>query len=350
MFLKKLALKNFRNIHKMELKISERKNYFYGENGQGKTNIIEAIFIAAYMKSFRVNKNINLIGKYNNFSEIQLLIENNNVEYKLDINIFKSKKEVYINNKRCSYYDLYKLIKVIIYFPEEVVYVTNFPIHRRNLVDRSIFTYNQDYIFIYKKYLRYLKQRNSYFKIKSNDDLWLESLIEYSNLIVSERLNYITRINKIIHFLSSDFNLNENYYIEYDNFNKNNYKEEILNKYEKNKIREVKLGYTLFGPHTDNINIKLNNNILSFYASEGQKKTFLLLYKYAQIIDFIENHKINPILIIDDISSELDKNRENIILKKIVHEKCQSFITTTSHVNDNESGFFEIYNGSVTST
>jgi DNA replication and repair protein RecF len=347
--LQNLEIENFRNIIKSKINFNEKKNYIVGKNGQGKTNLIEIIYYLAFLKSFRTNKTENIIKNTETFTRITANVLENKVINNLKTEINTKNRQILLNDKKTDLKEYCKKINVILYYPEEVVYVSNFPSKRRNLLDKSIFTLNKDYAIYYNKYLRCLKQRNICLKKNIDSEDWLIKLIEYGFYIVKERHEYIKRLNKLLEKLSKEIINNEFYSIDYQQYDSENYKSEIYHKHKDNIIKEKRLGYTLFGPHTDTLNFLLNSKPLSTHASEGQKRTFAFLYKSAQLIDYKNFYNDFPILILDDVASELDKEREKILLDKIIESCSQVFITTTNTVTaaDSHTSIFEVNNGNI---
>ena len=166
MFISNLKIKNFRNIGFANIDLGEKINFFIGENAQGKTNIIESIYTSAFLKSFRTQKREDLIKDGESESKIDIKINNFDVNNYLTLYLSRKCKELKLNGKKP---DSYKYLNVIIFYPDETNYISNFPYFRRNLIDRSIFYVNYSYINVYKKYYRCLKQRNIYIKSNKNE-------------------------------------------------------------------------------------------------------------------------------------------------------------------------------------
>ncbi|MEE4255004.1 MAG: DNA replication and repair protein RecF [Desulfuromusa sp.] len=349
MHINKIIINNFRNIENTVISPSDKINFIYGQNAQGKTNLLESIYFSSLYKSFRTNKNTNLINKdYNSFN-INLEIINNNVNNNIKIFLDnKNKKNIIINNKKPDNDFFYKILNCIIYYPDEIIYLKTYPLYRRNLIDRSIFFINNEYIYLFKKYLKCLKQRNIFLKLKKcEDDVWRDQLIEYASLIIEERMLYIDKINEI---LSSFENLKikENYLIEYKKIDKKEIKDNLYKKFKKNEIKEKQYGYTLFGPHIDDFIFTLNGSDINKYCSEGQKRSFLLCYKQAQLQHYKNIYGYYPVLLFDDIGTELDLSRKTNIFNKIIENSGQVFITTIDIPNMKNENIkvFKVDNGS----
>ncbi|MCK5782898.1 MAG: DNA replication/repair protein RecF [Desulfobacterales bacterium] len=349
MYIKNIKIDNFRNIKKCDINPNKKINFIYGNNAQGKTNLIETIYYSSLFKSFRTNKNINLI----NYKEENLLIKldiiNNKVNNTLKISLNnKNIKEIIINDKKPDSYNFYKVLNSIIYFPDEISYLKNYPAYRRNLIDRSIFYINNNYIKIFKKYTKCLKQRNIFLKngIDEND-IWKDQLIEYAYLIINERINYIKKINNYFNVLSENEKIKEIYSIEYNKYKNEKIKDELFDRFKKNELKEKKYGFTLTGPHIDDFIFSVNGNNINKYSSEGQKRSLLLSYKQAQILNYKDVYGYYPILLFDDIGSELDSSRKLNIFNRLLENSGQVFITTMDvpDIYKDNAKVFEVKNG-----
>lgn len=325
MEVKKIEVKNFRNLNFVYLEPSENINFFVGENAHGKTNLIEAIYFLSFGKSFRTNNFRNLLNDKKK-STIKCLVLHNNVNYNLKVEIDYNKK-IEINGKKSTFKDISNFFKVLIYYPSEINFLLKSPSLRRNLIDKSIFLLDVNYVDLHLDYLKCLKNRNICLKSKKDDYIWKEKIIDLSYKIVKRRISYIEEINNI--FSSFDnFIEGENYQINYKKIDISNYRENLENDFIKIGKKEQKIGYTLLGQHTDNISFIINDMNLDNYGSEGQKKTFLLFYKYAQLLNFYNNKKYKPLLIIDDATSEIDSKRELFLIDNLLSNCNQSFITS----------------------
>ena len=215
-----------------------------------------------------------------------------------------------------------------------------FPSYRRNLIDKSIYLYNPNYFDLYNNYLKCLRNRNICLKKNKDDYVWKEKLVELSYHIIKFRLNYITRINDL--FKSLNIYDNELYKISYNTYNLSEMKKEMFSHFKNVENVDKKNGYTSIGPHTEDIIFTLNGKNISHHGSEGQKKTFILFYKYSQLLDYKSIKNDYPIFLVDDLTSELDESRENIILKKILFNCNQSFLTSSfvpKNLSENTSVF-----------
>lgn len=345
MYIKNIKITNFRNIKECNINPSEKINFICGNNAQGKTNLIESIYFSSLFKSFRTNIKTDLIKNGENNLFINIKIENNNyINNELKVAFDKNKnKKIYINNKENKL--SHEILNTVIYYPDEIIHLKSNPSYRRNLIDRSIFFINNDYLDIFRKYLRYLKQRNFYLKNPTGFDIWRDKLIEYGSIIIKRRIKYIENININMEKIESNSLINEKYRIEYKKYENDKIENSLENDFIKNKEKELKYGYTLSGPHIDDFHFKVNDKNINRYSSEGQKRSLLLNYKQAQIIDYKYNKGFFPILLFDDIGNELDSSRKNNIFNKIIENSGQIFITTTDIPDKKNNKIFKVEDG-----
>lgn len=348
MFLEKIEIKEFRNIKSIVFYPEKNINYIIGNNAQGKTNFLEAIYFLAYGKSFRTNKLENLLNN-NNFFQLEAIVKKNKVNYSINLTVKGLEKKVELNNKIKKIKDISDKLNVILYFPSEINFLLKSPSLRRNLLDKSIFLHDINYLDLHLDYIKCLKNRNLCLKENKDDYIWREKLIELSYNIVKKRLFYLDKINEVLMDNENIFK-NEVYNIKYKNIDIDNYTNVMRNDFEKIRKSEEKVGYTLIGQHTDTIIFQLNEKNIDNYGSEGQKKSFLLLYKYSQLLNFFKHKKFKPILLIDDISSEIDNTREKKLIEKLLLNCEQSFITSLSKPSftNKKANFFYINNGKIT--
>lgn len=336
MILTNLKLLNFRNYDNIDLVFSDNFNIFYGNNGEGKTNIVESIYVLAITKSFKVNHDELLVKKNCDSYLIEGKISTK-VKTKYKINYLENNKNVYIDGSKCSsIHDYISRINVILFNPEDVFLIKDSPSDRRNLLNIEISKIYNDYLLILTKYNKILKMRNAFLRSNKKNlntdytylDILTKNLINFGISICKYRDNFINDINKFmpecylkifsygdlsIKYVSSFLDKSED--ILYDNY-KQNYQKEIL------------LGKTLLGIHHDDLLFYLDGNLLRDWGSIGQHKNSILSFKIAEIKLLKEKGFENPILILDDLFSELDNDKISNILNFIDND-IQVFITTT---------------------
>ena len=351
MIISNIKLKNFRNIEDLNIDPHYKLNYFFGDNAQGKTNIIESIHYCSFLKSYRNKNNFDLIKNDSDFFYINLTVKNNNIVNNLKVYFDRKKnKNIKIDNNTPDGSEFYKKINSIIYYPDEINYLNLYPQYRRNFIDRSIFLLDTNYLTNFSKYKKILKNRNNLLKRneynKELDSIWIESLVIEAVHIIKKRKIFLDSINKLL--LENSIN-NEKYQINYKDYKVNHLYDFLKEKIENSLEKDLKLGYTTIGPHSDDFIFEINNNDIRKYSSEGQKKSFLLKLKKAQITNYFDLYENYPVLIIDDIANELDKNRKNKYLSDLIENSGQVFITTTDIEDkyDTNCSVFEVANGKV---
>ena len=355
-----LYLVNFRNYEKINIEFSDSLNILYGKNGSGKTNLIEAIYLLSLTKSFRISNDKSLIKKGNIKAKAKVEIKNNDDLSSYGVILSKDGKTVEINDQKVNKIsDYISKINIILFSPFDTRLIDAAPMERRKLLNIEISQLFKEYLVILANYEKILKQRNFYLRsmyINGNNDteylnILTKKLIEYGLLIYKYRANFCDNINKYItEIFKSIFNIGE-LKIKYVSSYKNKTETMLLKSYQKNYSKEMELGKTILGIHHDDIEFILDNNNLKEWGSEGQRKNAIISFKLAELNVIYEHKKYYPILILDDLFSELDKEKIANILK-LLNEKVQTFITTTE-INKIErkiikkAKIFKVENGTI---
>jgi len=357
MVLKSISINNFRNLDNKNINFENYFNVFYGKNGQGKTNILESIYLLFNLKSFRFANNIDFIKFGHSYSTIVGISKCNNIENNYNLKIEKSTKNLLINDKKPNHLsDFYGDLKVIVFTPDDTNIVKGYPAVRRALLDRAIFLSSPTYLKDLKHFNNCLKQRNSLLKAPDKSlDVWTEFYINAAVKVYKERINYIQRIKPIFNKIYSNINYSKELVdiIYLNNLTDINYiKKKLEDDLDKNNYREKEFGMTLYGPHKDDLEFYINEKHIKAYGSQGQQKSFILAFKAAQVLDIKNQTGYSPILLLDDISSELDMDRQKDFLKFLIDNKGQTFITTTDNSFyeknlKNENTFYEIKDGKI---
>lgn len=365
MYIKKIKLSNFRNYQKLNFSLTKGINIVYGENAQGKTNLLESIYVLGFTKSHRSFIDNNLITDGKNFLSIEGIYSDNKFDNKLNIYIdAKSKVLKYNDNLIKKVSDYISLLNIIIFYPDDLEIIKGSPQIRRKYIDLELSQLYSNYYILLNEYNKILKIRNDYLKkiSKGNKvdipyfDIITSYLIEKSIQIYKLRYKYISKINenccnifksitrldgfKIIYKPSINFNL-------YDD----NIVEKLLKEYKSKLNNDIKNLSTSIGPHKDDIEFYLENKNLKLYGSQGQQRIAVLAFKLSEI-EIIKKYKgTTPILLLDDIFSELDDSKKNELLKYISKD-IQTIITTTD-LNSldlkliKKSKLFNIKNGNI---
>lgn len=347
MLITNLKIKNFRNYEELNLKLNNKINIFYGNNAQGKTNIIESIFLCSMGKSFRTNKDKELVKFNENFFKVEVEYEKSDRAGKVKIE-YSDKKNIFINGikvKRFS--ELLGKINIVIFTPDDINILKNGPKMRRRFLDIMISQLRPNYIYNLNMYSKTLEQRNIYlkqikFEHKREDllDLWNQKLYEYGKKVYEYRLEFIEKIkNKINEIHKNITNGNEEIKIEYISDFSN--KENFYMLLKQNQNIDIMRGVTSKGIHKDDFIVYLNEKNVNTYGSQGQNRTVVLSLKMAELQVIKDEIDENPILLLDDFMSELDEVRRKNFLENI--GDTQVFVTCTEKL-DIENLEFNVYN------
>lgn len=343
MYIEDIRLINFRNYNSLNIKLNKNMNIFIGKNAQGKTNLLESIYICATGGSFRTNRDRELINFYKNEAYIGANVNFNEnkrlIEIKLDRN---RQKRVKINRVELdNLKELNSGLNVVIFSPEDLKIVKDGPSERRNFLDLSISQIRPVYKYNLNRYNKILYQRNNLLKSnKSKNDII--NLIEIFDIqmaktgteIILSRKEFLNRLSNesyIIHkqLTSEDEKLDLNYIsnVDFYNKNKNEIENNFLKKLKSNVRKDLMTGSTEIGPHRDDIEIKINNMNTRAFASQGQQRTIVLSIKLSQVEIIYMEKGVYPVLLLDDVFSELDGERRKYLSKSF--NKMQTIITST---------------------
>ena len=341
MILKKIKLLNFRNYKKASIDFDKNINIIIGNNAVGKTNILESIYVLALTKSYRT-QDINLIEKNSEFTKVKGEIREENILRNLEVFITKDSKKVYLNNneiKKISDYITY--MNVISVCPEDINILKGTPADRRNFLNIELSQISINYIKKYIEFNKILKIRNNYLKMlyqsSFKDVRYLDSLTE--NLvdreidIYIERKKFINLLNERIEEIYREITGKPGFNIIYKSSSEvilddiEGFRNSLLEKYKKNQNKEIENGMTLYGPHRDDLEFYLGDDDIRIFGSEGQQKVALIAIKLAEISIFKELTNSYPIILLDDIFSELDVRTRNRIINYL-NENLQVVITS----------------------
>ena len=338
---KNINLINFRNFNKLKISFDEKLNIFFGENGCGKTNILEAISLIAKGRGIRNSNIYNLIKKNsdNFYIKNDLEIKNNNfdIEISTENKNDKLKKIIKINDdlSKEALNFLNQSISYIIFLPEMERLFQTSPSQRRNFLDRLIFARNNDYNRLINKYKKFLLERIKLLQSNIIDEDWLTNIeTEICALgfeIYKERLSQVDFINSNLAILKKDhkFHFNVELKIKDAFFNSKINLEQYLLNLKNLRNFDKRFGGTKIGPHKSDLIAIINDDFEASLLSTGQQKTIVLMILLSQC-NYLVNHKnINPILLFDEIGSHLDSNNRQILLDMINRFKIQFFLTGT---------------------
>ena len=334
MKLKSIKLKNYRNYDSLNINLDENTNIFSGDNAQGKTNILESIYMGATSKSHRSSKDREIIKFDEEESHIEMILEKNGIELCIDMNLKKnSPKGIAINKipiRRAT--ELFGTINTVFFSPEDLNIIKNGPAERRRFIDLELSQLDKIYLNDLSNYNRIVNQRNKLLKdsFENNDlletlEIWDIQLVDYGNKVIKRREKFIEELNDIIKSIHSTLSGGKEILkIDYEKSTGNYSLEDCL---EKNKKRDIKMKSTSIGPHRDDVCFLINDVDIRKYGSQGQQRTAALSLKMEEIELVKIIIKDTPILLLDDVLSELDKNRQTYLLENI--HNIQTLITCT---------------------
>ena len=334
MLVKSLKLKNFRNYDLLDLEFDSTTNIFYGDNAQGKTNILESIYLTGTTKSHRGTKDRDLIKFGQEEAHIETIVEKRGVPFKIDIHLKKnSPKGIAINKvpiKKAS--ELFGIINIVFFSPEDLNIIKNGPAERRRFIDLELAQLDKVYLNDLSNYNRIVNQRNKLLKdiydkkdLMATLDIWDLQLVNYGNKVIERRKIFIEQMNEIIGSVHEKLTGGkERLQLVYEPGVKSDNFEEAL---QKNRERDLRMKSSSVGPHRDDICFLCGDLDIRKFGSQGQQRTAALSLKLAEIELVKQEVKDTPILLLDDVLSELDKHRQNYLLDSI--NDVQTLITCT---------------------
>ena len=351
MYIKKIKLENFRNYENQEIEFDKNVNIIYGDNAQGKTNILESIFICSLGKSFRTNKEKELINKEKDFAKIEMISSKEDRDIKINFEI-NEKKKFNINGipaKRTS--DILGKNYIVLFTPEDISILKNEPSKRRRFLNIMISQLRPMYVHLLNQYNKTIEQRNIYLKqIRyegkpiSNLDIWDEQIVELGTKIYEYRKEFIEKINEKIYDIHLKTTENkEEIKVKYiSNIGKN-----YLESLKKNKNSDIQKGYTQIGIHRDDFEIYINDNPVSVYGSQGQKRTTIISLKLAESNVIYDEIGERPVILLDDFMSELDKKRIQGLFENIKENQVIITCTDSFKINNTKYKLYKVTNAII---
>lgn len=350
MWIKEIKLNNFRNYKKETIELNDGINVFYGENAQGKTNIIEAIYLCALGKSFRTSRDSemiklndlsteeqnNMVNAYTNSATVSIDFQRVDRDGNIKITI-SNKKQAFVNGvKAKKLSELLSNLNIVIFTPDDIRILKGGPENRRKFLNVLIGQLKPNYIFLLNNYSKILEQRNKYLKqIKEEGkpeemlEIWDEKLVEYGTQICKYRTEFIEKIKNKLGKVHEEITDNkEKIEIKYisECHDKEIYKKILKNRRKLDIIR----GYTSKGIHRDDFRMNIDGKSIEAYGSQGQHRTAVLSLKLSELAVVSDEIGEAPVLLLDDFMSELDQQRVHNFLKKI--EGVQVIITCTEKI------------------
>lgn len=336
MKIKSLKLKNYRNYDLLDLEFDRHINLFYGDNAQGKTNILEAVYLSGTTKSHRGTKDRDMIQFGKNESHIETVVEKEGKVYRIDIHLKKNQAKGVAVNKMPIHKasELFGIINFVFFSPEDLNIIKNGPAQRRRFLDLELSQIDKLYLNNLVNYHRIVNQRNYllkelYFsydkKLAETLDIWDGQLIAYGKKIMERRKEFVYNVNKIVSMIHKKLTGDqEELRIDYEPGSQGLPLEQAV---EKNREKDIRAKTTSVGPHRDDLCFLSGGIDLRRFGSQGQQRTAALSLKLSEIALVEEMTQQKPVLLLDDVLSELDKHRQNYLLESI--GDIQTLITCT---------------------
>ena len=367
MRIRRLKLTNFRNYSNLEIDFHKNVNIFIGDNGKGKTNILESIYVLSLTKSNRYGVEENLIKFDEEIAKLEGIVRKDDLIKKQEIYLTKKKKQIFINNKEMRRIrDYISNFCVISFTPEDLEIVKGSPNVRRNMINIDISQLHNNYISYLNEFNQIVKIRNEYLKkmnVDGNSDVrYLDvvntSMVEKGIKIYQYRYDFFKKINELLPKIFKKLSGLDNLMIKYEtNFDLGEFELEKVKKNYESKLNknfkvELMQGVTLVGPHRDDFSFDLSGINMKEFSSQGQQRLAIIALKIAEIYLYKEETGEYPVLLLDDIFSEIDTKKRNKIVSFLLKD-IQSIITTTD-INDidedlvKNATIFKVNNNKVT--
>ena len=359
MFIKRLQMLNYRNYNALDIELCPNVNVFMGDNAQGKTNILEAIYYCAFAKSHRTSKDKELINWNGEHAFISVDVGRERLDKRIDISILKDgKKSIRINKIKIKKIgELFGNFNVVMFSPEDLRIIKDSPGVRRKFIDMELCQLNPKYYYNLVQYNKVLNERNILLRNRNTSSEMLEiydmQLVEFGYNIIRDRIKYIESLNKYAEKIHSDITSGkEKINFKYISTIKDleNIKENFYTLLEKNRSKDCDRGITSIGPHRDDFFVYINDIDTKSYGSQGQQRTAVLTMKFSSLEIIKELTGEFPVLLLDDVLSELDFNRKKYILSTI--GQIQIIITCTGIEDlyeylDEKAKVFKVKNGEI---
>ena len=334
MYIESVQLKNFRNYESLKLDLAPGTNIFYGNNAQGKTNILEALYLCGTTKSHKGSKDKDMIRFGQDEAHIRMMVNRDKLSYKIDMHLRKGKgKAVAINGlpiRKAG--ELFGVVNLVFFSPEDLNIIKNGPGERRRFLDMELCQLDKIYLTDLASYNHIINQRNKLLKdvfvqpsLKGTLEIWDMQMAEYGRRIIDKRREFVSELNetvrKIHHNLTGGL---EELEVIYEPSSESENLERAVSD---NRERDMRTKITSVGPHRDDLCVMANGIDLRRYGSQGQQRTAALSLKLSEIYIVKRKIKDTPILFLDDVLSELDSSRQNYLLDSI--SDVQTLITCT---------------------
>lgn len=332
MYIKELSLNDFRNYDELNISLDHGINIFKGDNAQGKTNVLEAIYLCATARSHRTHKEKEIIKWDKECAHVKLSVQKAYVEDTIDFHLTQKSKSALINRMPISRLgELFGCLNIVMFSPEDLQLIKNSPKERRRFVDIELCQIDKLYFYALRQYHKVLKQRNLALKQYAHNkdlsmlDVWDMQLEEYAKTVIEKRTEFIKEINEIAREIHSDISAQrETLEVVYEpNIEAGYFGEKMLRHRDKDLIYQT----TSIGPHRDDLKFLINDMDVKTYGSQGQQRSVVLSMKLAELKIMKKYIGEEPVLLLDDVLSELDDKRQRDLFKYT--ENTQTLITCT---------------------
>lgn len=338
MRLSSVAVADFRNVRSVHVEPGERFNLLYGLNGQGKTNLLEAIYLLGSPRSFRTSRLPELVRHGERQAQIHGTVEAGGIENSLRLVIEAAGRKVEIDGKAVhKASELHGKLNAVVFSPDDTGMVRMGPESRRRYLDRAVYMGDIGYLHCWHSYQRILKQRNHL--LKSSDrtglEVWTEKLAETGAEVIERRLKFVAVLDtKLQKYYATIAGGSETSRLSYQpggvaSSEQGSIREELLELFKRHQRSDERYGTTTAGPHRDDLDFALDDRPLKAFGSQGQQKSFVLALKMAEMDNLHDTFGESPLLLLDDMSSELDASRNHNLMEFLTTREIQVFITTT---------------------
>ena len=334
MIIKSLELADFRNYETINISFDKGTNILYGDNAQGKTNILEAIYVSATTKSHKGSKDKEIVNFNKEEAHIRTYLEKEDVEYRVDMHLRKNKsKGIAIDGQKIKKAaDLLGLLNVVFFSPEDLAIIKNGPSERRRFADMELCQLDNFYLYNLNHYNKIINQRNKLLKdisfnpgLKETLNIWDSQLVSFGSKIIERRNLFTEQLCEIIGNIHNKLSGGkEELIVKYE---PDVSIEEFENKMRENQEKDIRYKMTQSGPHRDDFSFIVNGIDIRKFGSQGQQRTAALSLKLSEIELVKKMTKDTPVLLLDDVLSELDSSRQNYLLNSI--GEIQTIITCT---------------------
>ncbi len=334
MIIKSLELADFRNYESINISFDKGTNILYGDNAQGKTNILEAIYVSATTKSHKGSKDKDIINFNKEEAHIRTYLEKEDVEYRVDMHLRKNKsKGIAIDGQKIKKAaDLLGLLNVVFFSPEDLAIIKNGPSERRRFADMELCQLDNFYLYNLNHYNKIINQRNKLLKdisfnpgLKETLNIWDSQLVSFGSKIIERRKLFTEQLCEIIGDIHNKLSGGkEELIVKYE---PDVFIEEFEDRMRENQEKDIRYKMTQSGPHRDDFSFIVNGIDIRKFGSQGQQRTAALSLKLSEIELVKKMTKDTPVLLLDDVLSELDSSRQNYLLNSI--GEIQTIITCT---------------------